>query len=61
MTQAELEAEVADATGVSLRSIRRRGFCFVTPLCVFDHVEDHSEPQMVDWDALAAERSPQAA
>ncbi len=61
MTQAELEAEVADATGESLRTIRRRGFSIVTPLSVFDPDEDHTEPQMVDWDALAAERSPQAA
>ena len=61
MTQRELEAEVAEATGESVRTIRRRGFSFVTPLSVFDPEEDHTEPQIVDWDALAVRHSPQAA
>ena len=61
MTQRELEAEVAEATGESVRTIRRRGFSVVTPLSVFDPDEDYTEPQIVDWDALAVRHSPQAA
>jgi len=61
MTQRELEAEVAEATGESVRTIRRRGFSIVTPLSVFDPDEDNTEPQMVDWDALAARHLQHAA
>jgi hypothetical protein len=54
MTQAELNQAVADATGESVHTIRRRGFSVVTPLTVFqpDDVDDYALPNVVDWDAL---------
>ena len=54
MTQAELNQAVADATGESVSTIRRRGFSVMTPLRVFepDQDEDYALPNVVDWDAL---------
>ena len=54
MTQAELNEAVAEATGESVRTIRRRGFSVVTPLQVFDPDEDDSHifPNIIDWDEL---------
>lgn len=54
MTQAELNQAVADATGESVGTIRRRGFSVVTPLQVFspDQNDDYELPNVVDWDAL---------
>ncbi len=48
MTQRELERELADITGESIATIRRRGFSVVEP--------PELEPLIVDWDELAAER-----
>jgi DNA-binding winged helix-turn-helix (wHTH) protein len=58
MTQAELNQAVADATGESVSTIRRRGFSVVTPLQIFDPDEDdsHIYPNLVDWDALERQR-----
>lgn len=58
MTQAELNQAVADATGESVSTIRRRGFSVVTPLQVFDpdQNEDYTLPNVVDWDALEREQ-----
>jgi hypothetical protein len=62
MTQAELNQEVADATGESLRTIRRRGFSVFTPLQVFDpDGDDLALPQIVDWDLLQAQQQGRAA
>ena len=48
MTQAELERELSELTGESLATIRHRGFSLV---------DFHDRgPQIVDWDALDAER-----
>lgn len=44
MTQAELERELAAATGESRTTIRSRGFQLVEP--------PELEPLTVDWDAL---------
>lgn len=51
MTQSELEREVSEATGESLKTVRRRGFSIVKP-----H-DDNFDPepnilpfQMMDWD-----------
>ncbi len=44
MTQIELEREVANRTGESLRTVHRRGFNLVEP--------DYPPPQVVDWDKL---------
>jgi DNA-binding winged helix-turn-helix (wHTH) protein len=58
MTQAELNQAVAEATGESVGTIRRRGFSVVTPLQVFDpdRNEDYALPNVVDWDALEREQ-----
>ncbi|QDU31352.1 hypothetical protein ETAA8_65070 [Anatilimnocola aggregata] len=63
MTQAELNQAVADATGESLRTIRRRGFSVVTPLQVFDpdQNDDYSLPSIVDWDVLERQQRCRAA
>jgi hypothetical protein len=43
MTQADLERELADATGESLSVIRRRGFSLI---------EVVTEPLTIDWDEV---------
>ena len=58
MTQSELEAAVAQATGESRRTIRHRGFSIVSPLAVLEPDDEiHTEPQIVDWDEVAIQRS----
>ena len=53
MTQTELNEAVADATGESLRTIRRRGFSVFTPLQAFNpDQDDYTLPSVVDWDSL---------
>lgn len=44
MTQAELERELARATGESRETIRHRGFQLVEP--------PDLEPLVIDWDAM---------
>ena len=63
MTQAELNQAVADATGESVSTIRRRGFSVVTPLSVFqpDDADDYALPSVVDWDALERQQRRNAA
>lgn len=55
MTQSLLNRAVADATGETVREIRRRGFGPVDNdyLVDCDPDPDDISPQMVDWDALA--------
>ena len=48
MTHAQMERELAHATGESLATIRRHGFQLVEPPL--------ASPQLVDWDELDAER-----
>ena len=48
MTQAEMERELAEVTGESLGTIRRRGFQLVEPPVVY--------PRIVDWDTLHEDR-----
>ena len=50
MTQAELNREVARATGESVRTIAARGFTLLTPKPV------EREPLVVDWDDVQADR-----
>ena len=56
MTQADLNREVARATGETVAEIRRLGFGLA------DEVDPHFDPepadfgQVVDWDAMDAER-----
>ena len=48
MTQAEMERELAEMTGESVGTIRRRGFQLVEPPVVY--------PRIVDWDRLHEDR-----
>jgi len=50
MTQAELNREVAAATGESVREIEHLGFSVLTD------VPCEEEPQVVDWDETQAAR-----
>jgi len=62
MSQAELDAAVAQATGESVGTIRRRGFSLFTPLTVFDPDDESlAQPQIVDWDQVESERYARAA
>ena len=57
MSQYELDSAVAEATGESLRTIRRRGFSIIDPeMTDFDFEPNILPAQMVDWDALEAQR-----
>jgi hypothetical protein len=62
MTQSALDRAVSAATGESLRTIRRRGFSIADPTEVaFDPEPPTTRsttkgPNIVDWDALAAQR-----
>jgi hypothetical protein len=57
MSPYRLDRAVARATGETVREIRRRGFELVDPADVdFDPEPNATAPQIVDWDALAAER-----
>jgi DNA-binding winged helix-turn-helix (wHTH) protein len=62
MSQAELDRAVAERTGESIATIRRRGFSIVTPLTVYDPDDgDLAQPNVVDWDLVDAQRSARAA
>lgn len=62
MTQAELNQAVAEATGESIQTIRRRGFSVVTPLAVFQpDADDYALPNVVDWDLLERQQRRNAA
>jgi hypothetical protein len=57
MSQHELDSAVAQATGESLRTIRRRGFSIIDPTDPeFDSEPNIRPAQIVDWDALEAQR-----
>lgn len=56
MSQQELELAVAQQTGESLRTIRRRGFSLERPLEDDPDLVMYRAPQTVDWDALDAQR-----
>ena len=57
MSQHELDSAVAQATGESLRTIRRRGFSIIDPDLIDFDLEPNTLPaQMVDWDALEEQR-----
>lgn len=57
MSQHELDSAVAQVTGESLRTIRRRGFTIIDPeIANFDDEPDLLPAQVVDWDALDAQR-----
>lgn len=62
MTQAELNQAVAEATGESLGTIRRRGFS-VVPLQMGEpeDQDDTALPGVVDWDSLQRQQRRAAA
>ena len=53
MTQAEMNREVASATGESVSTIAQMGFVPLTPV----PYERDREPLTVDWDELAEQRA----
>ena len=53
MTQAEMNREVAAATGESVSTIAKMGFVPLTPV----PYERDREPLVVDWDELADQRA----
>ena len=53
MTQAELNREVAFATGESMSTVRHMGFVPLTP---FPYERDR-DPLVVDWDELEQQRA----
>ncbi len=59
MTQAELDLAVAHTTGESLATIRQLGFGVADPLKIgFDpEPYDAHLPNLVDWDAVDAQRA----
>jgi hypothetical protein len=62
MTQQQLERELAQTTGESLRTIRRRGFSLVNMTeAEFDPEPNSLPAQFIDWDELHAPRTNRAA
>ena len=57
MTQKELDAAVATATGEDVSNIRSMGFSIADLLEVNFDPEPYYPPQVVDWDQLALERN----
>ena len=59
MSQAEIDQAVAEVTGESIRTIRRRGFSIVTPLKVSDpDGDDQTLPHVLDWDRVESAAAP---
>jgi hypothetical protein len=57
MSQTELDTAVADVTGETVRTVRRRGFSLLLPQKVFDSdADEFGEPQVVDWDQVESAR-----
>lgn len=57
MRQAELEREIARATGESISNIRRFGFLLDEPTEDLDVELDEQGPQFIDWDEHDALRN----
>lgn len=58
MMQAQLDKQVAHATGEDLREVRFRGFSLADPLTVrFDPEPCDLPPQILDWDQVDLERN----
>ena len=56
MSSGEIHRAVARATGESVRSVRQRGFSLLKGEPTSGDEEASVEPQMIDWDAVDAER-----
>lgn len=56
MRSSQLYAAVAQATGQSVREIRRLGFGLARPEELLDDEPDDNLPRCVDWDELEARR-----
>ena len=62
MNQPQLDRAVARATGESLHTINCMGFSIADPAAVhYDPEPSRQRPQVVDWDALDAQRQRRAA
>ncbi len=58
MIQAQLDQQVAQATGEDLREVRFRGFSLADPMTVrFDPEPCDLPPQILDWDQVDLERN----
>ncbi|WP_417385379.1 hypothetical protein [Gimesia sp.] len=58
MIQAQLDQQVAQATGEDLREVRFRGFSLADPMTVsFDPEPYDLPPQILDWDQADLERN----
>ncbi|MBN70215.1 MAG: hypothetical protein CME32_13160 [Gimesia sp.] len=58
MMQAQLDQQVAQATGEDLGEVRFRGFSLADPLTVrFDPEPCDLPPQILDWDLVDLERN----
>ncbi len=56
MTQSQLNAAVAAATGESRRTIRQRGFSIADPLEAAFDAEPGDVVKFLDWDEVAGTR-----
>ena len=57
MTQADLNRAVAEITGETVSTISQLGFLIDEPAGRFD--SDRNDPDVIDWDALDANRTKQ--
>lgn len=58
MTQTQLDAAIARATGDDLTTIQRQGFNLLQPDSDSRHqIDDDRDPLVIDWDALDAARA----
>ena len=58
MIQAQLDQQVAQATGEDLGEVRFRGFSLADPMTVhFDPEPCELPPQILDWDQVDLERN----
>ena len=57
MRQADLDRAVARVTGETVSTIKRLGFLLVEPADSPTDESDELNPQVIDWDELAANRN----
>lgn len=58
MTQTQLDAAIARATGDDLTTIQRQGFSLLQPDSDSRHqIDDDRDPLVIDWDLVEAERA----
>ncbi|MBI1349382.1 hypothetical protein GC163_24205 [bacterium] len=58
MTQTQLDAAIARATGDDLTTIQRQGFSLLSLTPETTHqCDDYRQPLVIDWDLVDAERA----